>query len=223
MRMYRSRLELASGAEGRLTNAPVRDGVVLVDGGQSAEVPGTWSATLEWLVLRLAPRLPGVGFLELRYRTKSWRRLDECVEDTAAALQAVRDHGATRCALVGFSMGGAVSVLAASGNAVGAVLGLAPWLPGELSFEPLRGKRFAVVHGALDRGVPGIPGVTPASSRRGFERARASGVADAEYTLVPGGLHGTAVRVPWGLAPLPRAHRWADLVACELKRFQASG
>ncbi len=194
-----------------------------MNGGQSAEVLGTWSATLEWLVLRLAPRFPDLGFLEVRYRTKSWRRLDSCVEDAAAGLRALQGRGVERCALVGFSMGGAVSVLAASGDAVRAVLGLAPWLPEDLSFEPLRGKRFAVIHGSLDRGVPGIPGVTPASSRRGFERARASGVADAHYTVVSGGLHGTAVRAPWGLVRLPRAYGWANLVARELERFQASG
>ena len=32
--------------------------VVCVNGGQAAEVEGTWSASLEWLVTRLAPRFP---------------------------------------------------------------------------------------------------------------------------------------------------------------------
>ena len=32
--------------------------VVCVNGGQAGEVEGTWSASLEWLVRRLAPRFP---------------------------------------------------------------------------------------------------------------------------------------------------------------------
>ena len=42
------------------------------------------------------------------------------------------------------------------------VLGLAPWLPDELDLAPLRGRRLDVLHGALDRWLPGIPGVSPA-------------------------------------------------------------
>lgn len=215
------RVELASGAAGRLTNAPARGGVVLVNGGRKTELAGTWSATLEWLVRRLAPRFPELGFLEVRYRVKSWRRLDLCAADADAALGALADRGAPRSALVGFSMGGAVCVLAADSR-VPVVVGLAPWLPERLTFERLVGKRFAVIQGALDRGVPGIPGVTPQSSRRGFARAREAGVTDSEYTLIAGGLHGTAVRSRLGLVALPRAARWADLVARELSRFQAA-
>ena len=210
---------LASGAEGRLTNGLGPAAVVLVNGGQSAEAPGTWSATLEWLVRHVAPRLPALGFLEVRYRVKSWRRLDVCAEDATAALEHLRERGVARIALVGFSMGGAVSVLAASHESVRAVVGLAPWLPDRLSLEPLAGKRLAIVHGSLDRGVAWIPGVTASSSRAAFERARRAGVSDAEYTLIPGGVHGTALRAPWGLSTLPRAGRWAELLTRELERF----
>lgn len=195
---------------------------MLVDGGREAELPGTWSATLEWLVRRLAPRFPELGFVEVRYRVKSWRRLDLCAEDASAALDAAAAGGAKRCVLVGFSLGGAVSALAAAHPSARAVVGLAPWLPDRVPLEALAGKRFAILHGSLDRGLPGLPGVTPASSRRGFERARAAGVADAAYTLIPGGVHGVALRSPWGLAPLPRARRWAALLARELERFQAA-
>jgi hypothetical protein len=70
--------------------------------------------------------------------------------------------------------------------------------------------------------LPGVPGVSPASSRRGFERAQALGVA-GEYTLIPGAVHGIAVRAHWGRpVPLPRAGMWAQLVGDELARFQAS-
>jgi pimeloyl-ACP methyl ester carboxylesterase len=210
---------LDTGAELRLTGpADAEAAIVCVNGGQGGEVPGTWSASLEWLVRRLAPAFPALAFAEVKYRIKSWKRLDWCIEDARAAIAAT---GAPRTLLLGFSMGGAVAVQAADAPGVEAVLGLAPWLPDRLPVDPLRGRRLRVLHGALDRWLPGIPGVSPASSLRGFERARALGV-DGEYTLIPGAVHGVALRAHWGMAiPLPRASTWARLVAGELTRFQA--
>jgi dienelactone hydrolase len=205
-------VDLATGAEMRLTG----DGavaVVCVNGGQAAEVEGTWSASLEWLVKRLAPHFPGIVFAEVRYRVKSWRRLEACAEDARAAVRAVGDR---RIVLLGFSMGGAVAISAADERSVERVLGLAPWIPERLSLEPLRGKRLDVLHGSLDRWLPGIPGVSPASSRQGFERARALGVA-GRYELIPGALHGIALRAHRGPPlPLPRAAAWERRVAAQL-------
>ena len=210
-------MRLRTGAELRVTgpvDAPAA--VVCVNGGQAAQAEGTWSASLEWLVRGLAPLFPELAFAEVRYRIKSWNRLDWCVEDARAAVAQV---GAERTLLLGFSMGGAVSVRTADDPSVETVLGLAPWLPDQLSLEPLRGKRLRVLHGSLDRALPGIPGVSPALARRGFERALALG-AEGELTLVRGGLHGVALRAPSGrLIALPRASTWASLVAAELTRF----
>ena len=50
------------------------------------------------------------AFLEVRYRIKSWRRLPLCIEDARSAIEVARAAGAEEIALVGFSMGGAVSV-----------------------------------------------------------------------------------------------------------------
>jgi pimeloyl-ACP methyl ester carboxylesterase len=203
---------LPTGAEMRLRGSG-RTVVVCVNGGQAGEVEGTWSASLEWLVCRLAPRFRHLLFAEVRYRVKSWRQLEACVEDARAAVQAA---GAQRTLLLGFSMGGAVAISAADESSVERVLGLAPWIPDRLSLEPLRGKRLDVLHGSLDRWLPGIPGVSPASSRRGFERARALGVA-GEYELIPGALHGIALRAHWGRpVPLPRAAVWERRVAAQL-------
>ena len=84
------------------------------------------------------------------------------------------------------------------------------------------GKRLDVVHGSWDRYLPGIPGVSPRSSREGFERARALGV-EGTYALIPGGVHGCAVRGPSGrLVRLPRWRRWVDQVGAGLERFQSS-
>ena len=211
---------LRTGAELRETGpAAARTAVVCVNGGQGGEVEGTWSASLEWLVRRLAPQFRELTFAEVRYRIKSWKRLDWCVEDARAAIEAV---GAQRTLLIGFSMGGAVAVQTADEPSVETIVGLAPWLPDRISLDRLRGRRLAVLHGSLDGWLPGIPGVSAASSRRGFERAQALGV-EGDYTLIPGALHGIALRAHWGPAlPLPRAHAWAQLVADELSRFQTA-
>jgi pimeloyl-ACP methyl ester carboxylesterase len=211
-------MRLRTGAEMRVTGpADATAAVVCLNGGQSREVEGTWSATLEWLVRRLAPEFPRLTFGEVKYRIKSWRRLDACVDDARAALEALH---APRTLLLGFSMGAAVAILAAGEPSVETVLGLAPWIPDRLELDALHGRRLRVLHGTLDQALPGIPGVSAAGSRRGFERARALGV-DGEYTLVNGGLHGVALRAHWGRpVPLPRAGTWARLVGDELRRFQ---
>lgn len=210
---------LASGAAARWTGAPGRVAVVCVNGGTAAAVPGTWSASLEWLVGRLAARLPELAFLEVRYRVKSWRQLESCVEDARAALAAAREAGAQEIALLGFSMGGAVAVRVAADPAVTTVLGLAPWLHPELDLTPLRGRRLAIFHGELDRGLPGIPGVSPELSLRAAQRARALGI-DTARTTIPGALHPIALRAPWGTpVPLPRGGRWVELTAAELGRL----
>jgi pimeloyl-ACP methyl ester carboxylesterase len=209
-------VRLATGAELRVTGAVGDCAVVCVNGGQSREVDGTWSASVEWLVRTLAPRLPELAFAEVRYRVKSWRRLEACVEDGRAAIDEI---GAANVALLGFSMGGAVSIAIADEPAVREVIGLAPWIPDQLDVTTLRRKRLTVIHGALDRWLPGIPGVSASHSRKGFDRARERG-AEGRYVLIPGAVHGIALRSPWGrLVALPRADRWAALVEEELRRF----
>jgi pimeloyl-ACP methyl ester carboxylesterase len=209
-------VRLATGAELRVTGTVGECAVVCVNGGQSREVEGTWSASVEWLVRTLAPRLPELGFAEVRYRVKSWRRLESCVDDARAAVDEI---GARQVVLLGFSMGGAVSVAVAGEPAVRGVIGLAPWIPDQLDVTTLRRKRLTVIHGALDRWLPGIPGVSASHSRKGFERARERG-AEGRYVLLPGALHGVALRSPWGrLVALPKADRWAALVEEELRRF----
>lgn len=211
----RQTVDLATGAQARLTGPAAALAVVCVNGGQEAPVEGTWSASLEWLVARLAPRYPELRFCEVRYRVKSWRRLELCVDDARAA---VRAAGAGRTLLLGFSMGGAVAARAADEPSVEAVVGLAPWLPERLSLDALRGRSFTALHGSLDRPLPGVPGVSAASSRRGFERALGLGV-EGRYVLIRGAVHGLALRIGGRLVPLPRAAAWARHVAAELDRF----
>ena len=207
---------LPTGADVRIHNGDAPLAVVLVNGGSARAVPGTWSATSELLATELGPRFQGLAFAELRYRVKTWNALDSCIADARAALDLLHRPSL----LVGFSMGGAVSIGIADHPDVVGVLGLAPWIPERLSLEGLRGKRLDVLHGSWDRYLPGIPGVSAASSRRGFERAGALGI-EGSYTLIARGLHGAAVRRRSGrVVRLPRAGAWVEGVAARLEAFQ---
>ncbi len=215
-------MRLSTGAEARVTNPGGSKAVILVNGGTGREVEGTWSATLDWLVQRLAPDFSDVSFTEVRYRIKSWKRLTWCNDDCRAALSLAVADGAGDIALLGFSMGGAVSIANADHPNVTTVIGLAPWIPDQLDVSTLEGRRLAIVHGSLDRWLPGIPGVSPKSSLRGFERIRSREI-EATHTIVSGGVHGLALRRRGGgLFALPRAKHWAELIAAELRRFSGA-
>jgi hypothetical protein len=204
---------LPTGGDVRVSNEDGLLAAVLVNGGAAKPVPGTWSATSELLVRELAPRFPAIRFVEVRYRLKSWRALESCVADGRAALAGA---GRRTTLLIGFSLGGAVAVRLAVTEGVTGVLGLAPWLPPELRLDGLQGKRLDVVHGSWDRHLPGIPGVGPAHSRAGWERARRLGVPGT-YTVIPRGLHGCALRSRrGGLVRLPRWHAWVAATASRL-------
>lgn len=208
---------LATGAVMRRTGPPDGLPVLMVNGGTARPLPGTWSASLEWLVERLARELPALAFCELRYRIKSWRLLGMAIEDGRAAIAAAADG--RPAAVVGFSMGGAVAIAIADHPDVRAVIGLAPWIPDQLSVDGLEGRRFSVVQGSLDGVLPIIPGVSPRSSRRGFARIQAAGVP-GEYTLLRGAVHQIAYRGAREMTmPSIRAGAWARAVEDELRRF----
>jgi dienelactone hydrolase len=195
---------------------------VCLGGGVAASVPGIWNSSLEWLADHLAPRHPELGFLEVRYRIRSWRNMGPCVEDAAAALDAAASGGAREIVLIGFSMGGAVAVDVAAHPLVDQMIGLAPWLSDRLDVSPLRGRRLDVLHGSLDRWFPGVPGVPASLSKRGVERARALGVPTS-YRLVRGGVHGIAGRTRFGLVRFPRAGEWLEGVDDALARTLPTG
>jgi hypothetical protein len=119
-------------------------------------------------------------------------------------------------------MGGAVAIAAAGDARVTGVLGLAPWIPDRLDVSPLRGRRLDILHGSLDLGLPGIPGVAPSLSRRGFERAQALGV-EGSYTLIRGAVHGLCLRIGEDrFLELPRAATWVRLVTARLDAFSGT-
>lgn len=210
-------IPLTSGAALRLSGPMTGPVIVCMNGGTSRAVPGDWSPSIEWLVGRLAPEFPGVGFAEVRYRIKSWRQLASLVTDARAAVDAVRASGASRIALLGFSAGGAASLACAAAEGIDTVIALAPWIPDEMDLTGLADVHVAVIHGSLDGSRLGVIGVHPDHSRAGVGRLRAAG-ADATHTVIRGGVHGIAVR-PFGrLVPLPRAHRWLALTRREVAR-----
>jgi len=189
-----------------------------MNGGVARPVPGDWSPSIEWLVGQLAPRFPGLGFAEVRYRIKSWRALESLVADATAAVAMVRARGAGRLALLGFSAGGAASLACAGREGIREIIALAPWIPEQLDLSPLAGARIRVIHGSRDGTRLGVVGVHPEHSRAGVARLRAAG-ADATHTVIPGAVHGIAIR-PFGrIVRLPHARDWVELVGDELNWF----
>lgn len=212
---------LPTGAAMRIAGPAGARTVLCLNGGSAGPVPGDWSPTMELLVDRLSPRFPELAFAEVRYRVKSWKRLSSCIADGRAAVDALAGDGVPEIAVIGFSMGGAVAVAVADAPLVRRVVGLAPWIPDELPLRGLAGRPVRVLHGSVDGFIPGVPGVSPAHSRRAVARMRADGL-DAEHVLIPGALHGLALR-PFGvLVPLPRAGAWIERIAEEVAAFAAT-
>jgi len=118
-------VRLETGADLRLGNEQAPAAAVFVNGGTARVVPGTWSATSELLANELAPRFPELAFGELRYRLKTWHALDSCMDDARAAL----DLLGRPTLLVGFSMGGAVSIGVAAHEAGHALQHKAAYAP----------------------------------------------------------------------------------------------
>jgi pimeloyl-ACP methyl ester carboxylesterase len=204
-------VEVASGASARLTaGGGGRLAVVCLNGGTGRLRPGDWSATNEWLIGRLSGDFPAVTFVEARYRVKSWRCLDDCIVDARDVLELAVAEGLDRFLLLGFSMGGAVSIAVGDHPAVRTVIGLAPWIPSRLDVSTMRGRRFVAIHGSLDRPLPGIPGVSPAQSKEGVERLRAAG-AEASRGAGRAGCHDLA-----SLARTDDARQSPGSAACQI-------
>jgi class 3 adenylate cyclase len=75
-------LKLATGAEMRVTGIFRSGAVVCVGGGQHREVDGTWSASLEWLVERLAPRLAELGFAGEEHASRAVEAARSLIHET---------------------------------------------------------------------------------------------------------------------------------------------
>ena len=78
-----------------------------------------------------------------------------------------------------------------------------------------------MIQGSLDGWIPGVPGISPRSSRHGYERVRAAGVAGRPTGSSTARVHPIALRWRGRPVPAPRAGTWARLVSAEVARFQA--
>ena len=211
-------LALASGGVLRLSAPLAKLGaepIVLGLGGSVARPSAPrWSASITWLLGRLAREVPRLAYAELRYHDRSWRAIAECLRDAREALAVL--PCAPQVVPIGFSMGGGIAIAIADDRRVSGAIGLAPWVPEQIPLGQLRGKRLDLIHGSRDRALPFLPGVPPEHSRRLLGRASAAG-ALASLTMIEGAIHAIAVSTPFGHVPLPHARAWSVAVAARLK------
>ena len=201
-------ITLTTGAEMRVTGLGARP-TVRVNGGQAARLPGTWSASLEWLVRRIQ-LLPGHRFLEeARYRVKSWHALELCEEDTRAAV----------------AVAGAPRTLLSASRWVGPSLSAAPTRRASRAFSAWRRGCPTASSSTGSREAPRRPARIARPEAAGHPRRQPVELAqelrprqqrglgiEGTYRLIPGAVHGIAIRARSGVVPLPGARRWAALV-----------
>ena len=104
----------------------------------------------------------------------------------------------------------------ATSRASSAWSALAPWIPDRLDVSRSRASGWTSSTARWTAGSPASRASARASSRRGFERVRARGV-EGTYTLIPGAVHGVALRAPWGAARPAPARRKLGRAASRLE------
>ncbi|WP_406454028.1 alpha/beta hydrolase [Streptomyces sp. NBC_00876] len=99
----------------------------------------------------------GLAAHVVHYRCRGWNTTDAQLAADAewAVDEVVRRYGDVPVCLAGHGMGGRAALRAGGHPAVGAVLAMAPWLPGDPSAEPepvkhLVGRQVLLVHGTND-------------------------------------------------------------------------
>jgi pimeloyl-ACP methyl ester carboxylesterase len=130
-----------------------------------------------------------VGVALVRFRSRGWDGPHgHPVVDVGLALDDLASrYGARPVVLVGHSMGGRAAVAGAAHRLVRGVVGLAPWLPPGEPVEPLRGRRFSVLHGTLDR-------TTSPRASAAFAAAAASVATAVRHERIRGGGHAMIAR-----------------------------
>ncbi|MEU9295633.1 MULTISPECIES: alpha/beta hydrolase [unclassified Streptomyces] len=148
---------------GSRTSAAAGGVVLLLPDGEPVSGRGA-SAWAHAAMLPLGRALVRAGRSEglvahvVRYRGRGWNGADANLAEDAswAVSEAVRRYGDVPVCLVGHGLGARAALRAAGHGAVGAVLGLAPWLPeDDVAAEPeavrqLVGRRVLLVHGTND-------------------------------------------------------------------------
>ena len=171
---------------------------------------------------RLAPRFPEPAFAEVRYRIKSWKRLDYCIEDARAA---IREVGADRTLLLGFSMGGAVSI-SARRRAVGGAACSASRRGSRSGCRSSRcaGSASTSSTARSTASCRGSPASVAGAARGAASSARARSASTGRYTLIP--RRAARDRAARSLGPsgrrCPRAARLGARVVAALDAFRRS-
>jgi dienelactone hydrolase len=131
----------------------------------------------------------GLAVWTLQYRDRGWNDKGSQVEDATWALDQIEsEHPGVPVFLVGHSLGGRTAIAAAGHPSVRAIMALAPWLPGDESFEQLRGVPVLIAHGTRDKWV------SPRGSLNFAVRAQRAGM-DVKRVEVVGVGHGMLRRV----------------------------
>jgi dienelactone hydrolase len=174
--------------KGLLHKAEGARGAMLMVGGAGGGLDGP-SGIYE----SLADRLQKAGITALRVDYRLPNDLAECVYDVLAAIEALRQQGAERVALLGWSFGGAVAINA--GVASEMVVGVAAVACQTFSAEAVMDlfpKSLLLMHGTDDQVAPDI------CSRELYARAR----EPKELTLYPGDDHGLTLHADEALDKL---------------------
>jgi dienelactone hydrolase len=159
---------------------------LVLHGGRSTSTAAVRATQLA--VVRMAPfaaslhragRGHGLAVARLRYLVRGWNGAARSpVPDVEWALdQLAERYPGAPVALVGHSMGGRAAIYAAGHPAVGALVGLAPWLEAGDPYAQVADRRVLVVHGELDRMT------SPAESAAWTQRARTV-AASAGYVAI---------------------------------------
>lgn len=162
--------------------------VLVLHGGSGRSSKPVDGTSLSWrraraLLHAVSPPLldHGVGLALLRFQVKGWNGPTDPspVADARWALDTIATRYGLPVTILGHSMGGRTAVAVADHPSVLGVVGLAPWLPPNEPFAPLRAKTLRVAHGSGDR-------ITSARATRRFvSQAQQAGI-DAEFTDMGG-------------------------------------
>ncbi|PZG96784.1 alpha/beta hydrolase [Streptomyces sp. NTH33] len=144
--------------------AAVGGAVLLLPGGQEVSgrrpSPVRAAASVRGLGRRLARlgRDEGLAVHVVHYRYRGWNggEAHQARDAAWAVEEVVRRYGDVPVCLAGLGMGGRAALHAGGHEAVGSVVAIAPWLPGDgvaAASEPVKqlvGRRVLIVHGTND-------------------------------------------------------------------------
>lgn len=164
--------------------------VIVLHGGRGRAEPVRPTALSALRMVPIATRIAHTGagrlaVVRVLNSARGWNPADVTpLADLRWVLTQVRERfGATiPVGLVGHSLGGSVALSGAGDPSVRSVVALAPWLSGQESTEPLRGRQVLIVHGSTDR-------VTSPRLSAALAASAAGVAAQVSFVEVSGGEH----------------------------------